>query len=108
MSSELTRLSREVCEVLLQQTDPADFAPAEDWIDLGTLVQAMELRGCFLMVNSTSHGGLRRIAAFHVTTAQGFPCMGSSEWGEYATVGEAVLRAAHEALINPRVGGGQP
>lgn len=102
-SDELAQMAEEVRRVLLTQTAPGDFDPVDDWYDLGLLVQAMEVQGHYLMLNSACEQQLRRTAAFHRTTSQGYPCTGSSEWGPFATVGEAVLRAAHESLIHPRV-----
>ena len=67
------------------------------------VVDVMESHGYFLMVNSIAAPRLKRIAAFHRVTPEGFPCAGSSEWGPYPTLGEAILRAADEALFRPRV-----
>lgn len=103
MAADLRTLAREVAKALFRATDPEEFRPEEDWHDAGMLVEALEARGFCLLLNSAwKDGRIRRIASFHKETAQGFPCAGSSEWGFFPTVGEAVLRAAHEALLNPR------
>jgi hypothetical protein len=96
-------LAREVARVLLPNTAPETFRPHREWLDFGLLVEALEARGLFLMTNSaTKDGRVRRTASFHRVTGLGYPCVGSSEWGPFATHGEAVLRAAHEALCRPR------
>jgi hypothetical protein len=96
-------MARDVVKALFRATDPEEFHPESDWHDLGMLIDALEVRGLCLLLNSAFQGGrVRRIASLHQETGQGFPCRGSSEWGFYPTVGEAVLRAAHEALITPR------
>jgi hypothetical protein len=96
-------LARDVAKALFRATDPEEFRPEEDWHDLGMLIEALEIRGFSLLLNSAFRDGrVRRIASFHKETDQGFPCLGSSEWGFFERVGEAVLRAAHEALTNPR------
>jgi hypothetical protein len=92
-----------VAEALFSATDPREFRPEEDWHDLGLLIDALEVRGFCLMLNSAFRDGrIRRIAALHRESAQGYPCIGSSEWGPFERIGEAVLRAAHEALTAPR------
>jgi hypothetical protein len=96
-------LAREVAGVLLPNTDPAGFHPHRDWLDFGLLIEAMEVRGLNLMTNTArKEGRVRRTASFHRETALGYPCIGSSEWGWFATHGEAALVAAHEALTKPR------
>jgi hypothetical protein len=96
-------MAREVVKALFRATDPEEFRPEEDWHDVGMLIDALETKGFSLLLNSAWRDGrIRRIASFHRETDQGFPCAGSSEWGFFATVGEAVLRAAHEALTSPR------
>jgi hypothetical protein len=96
-------MGREVAKALFRATDPEEFRPEEDWHDVGMLIDALEAKGFCLLLNSAWRDGrIRRIASFHRETEQGFPCAGSSEWGFFPTVGEAVLRAAHEALTNPR------
>lgn len=95
--------AREVAGALLPNTDPATFRPHVEWLDFGLMVEALEARGLYLMTNSaTQNGRVRRTASFHRVTGQGYPCAGSSEWGFFATHGEAALRAAHEALLKPR------
>ena|SRR5687767_12700152 len=92
-------MARDVAKSLFRATDPEEFRPEEDWHDLGMLIEALEIRGFCLLLNSAFQGGrIRRIASLHQETEQGFPCMGSSEWGFYPKVGEAVLRAAYLAL----------
>lgn len=91
-----------VRRALWPKTPEGSFDPATRWEDVGRLVDAMEASGYFLMVNSTSEPVLRRIAAFHRVTEQGFPCAGSSEWGPFPTLGTAILVAADEALYRPR------
>jgi hypothetical protein len=96
-------MARAVAGRLFTATEPDEFRPESDWHDLGVLVEALELEGFCLMLNSAWRDGrIRRIAAFHRETATGYPCVGSSEWGYFDRVGEAVLRAAHEALVSPR------
>jgi hypothetical protein len=100
---DLREMARDVAKALFRATDPEEFRPEEDWHDLGMLIEALEIRGFCLLLNSAFRDGrIRRIASFHRETDQGFPCLGSSEWGFFARAGEAVLRAAHEALIRPR------
>ncbi len=100
---ELDDLAAEIARDLLPNTDPTGFRPHEDWHDLGLLVAGLEARGLYLMLNSAvKPPGVRRIASLHRDTGWGYPCIGSSEWGFFPTIGEAVLRAAHEALIQPR------
>jgi hypothetical protein len=100
---DLRPLARAVAGALFRATDPEEFRPEEDWHDLGMLIEALEIRGFCLLLNSAFRDGrIRRIASFHKETEQGFPCAGSSEWGFFDRVGEAVLRAAHEALTKPR------
>jgi hypothetical protein len=101
--TEVRALARDVAKALFRATDPEEFRPEEDWHDLGMLIEALEVRGFCLMLNSAFRDGrIRRIAALHRETGQGYPCLGSSEWGPFERVGEAVLRAAHEALTAPR------
>jgi hypothetical protein len=96
-------MARDVAGALFTATAADEFRPEEDWHDLGLLVEALEIRGFCLMLNSAFRDGrIRRIDAFHRETGGGYPCVGSSEWGAFVTVGEAVLRAAHEALLAPR------
>ncbi|HYC78543.1 MAG TPA: hypothetical protein VEI02_13025 [Planctomycetota bacterium] len=100
---DLEALARATARELLAGTDPATFRPHDDWLDLGLLVRAMEARGLYLMTNSAlKDGRVRRMASFHRDTGRGYPCVGASEWGFFATHGEAVLRAAHEAVTRPR------
>jgi hypothetical protein len=102
-------MAADVARALFRATDPAEFSPQDDWHDLGMLVEALEVRGFCLLLNSAFQGGrIRRIASLHRETDQGFPCMGSSEWGFYARVGEAVLRAAHQAVAAGNLGRGTP
>jgi hypothetical protein len=92
-----------VARALFRATDPDEFHPEEDWHDLGMLIDALEIRGFCLLLNSAfREGRIRRMASLHKESEQGFPCVGSSEWGFFDRIGEAVLRAAHEALTNPR------
>lgn len=100
MGNELASLADEVRRILFPEA--RGFDPARDWSDLGRLVTALEERGCFLMTNSAVAPALKRMASFHRSTPQGFPCVGSSGWGPFPTHGEAVLRAAHEVLTRPR------
>lgn len=96
-------LAVELAQALLTNTDSADFHPESEWIDLGLLVHSLETRGLYLMLNSAARDGrMRRIASLHRETDLGYPCIGSSEWGYFSSVGEAVLRAAHEAILHPR------
>jgi hypothetical protein len=100
-------MAGEVARALLRATDPEEFHPEEDWTDLGMLIEALEARGLCLMLNSAYRDGrIRRIAALHKETPEGFPCFGTSEWGTFDRIGEAVLRAAHAALIAPATRGG--
>lgn len=95
--------AREIARILLPNTDPAGFRPHREWLDFGLLIEALEVRGLYLMTNSaTKDGRVRRTASFHKVTGLGYPCAGSSEWGPFATHGEAVVRAAYEALVKPR------
>ena len=99
---DLRSMARDVARWLFRTTDPEEFHPEDDWHDLGMLIEALEIRGFCLLLNSAFQGGrIRRIASLHRETEQGFPCMGSSEWGFYPKIGEAVLRAAHQALAAP-------
>ena len=96
-------MARAVAGALFRATDPDEFRPEEDWHDLGMLIEALEIKGFCLLLNSAWQGDrIRRIASLHRESDKGFPCMGSSEWGFYKHIGEAVLRAAHEALTAPR------
>jgi hypothetical protein len=102
-SDPLAVLCADVARALLPNTDAAAFRPDREWLDFGLLIDAMEARGLYLMTNSaTKDGRVRRTASFHRVTGLGYPCVGSSEWGYFATHGEAALRAAHEALLKPR------
>lgn len=101
MDAEQRRQAEQVRQVVAPDS-PAPFDPAGDWTHLGALVEGMESRGYYLMLNSAVSPQLKRVAAFHRVEGGGFPCAGSSEWGPYATIGEAVLRAAHESLFAPR------
>ena len=103
---ERAEIADKVARVLFPERT-GTFDPARDWGDLGALIEGMEAFGYFLMVNSTSHPELRRVAAFHRVTERGFPCAGSSEWGPFPTLGGAVLAAAGEALFEPRGAGGR-
>jgi len=102
-----TEPAEQVRMVLLPGREPGAFDPAHAWADLGLLIEGMEERGYYLMLNSAVSPRLKRVASFHRVTAQGFPCAGSSEWGPFATVGAAVLAAAHEALFAPRTQDGE-
>lgn len=103
MTVDARTMARDVAKALLRATDPEEFRPEEDWYDLGMLIDALEARGFCLLLNSAFRDGrIRRIASFHQETPHGFPCVGSSEWGFFDRPGEAVLRAAHEALTSPR------
>jgi hypothetical protein len=98
---DLRAMARDVARAMFRATDPEEFRPEEDWHDLGMLVEALEVRGYCLLLNSAFQSGrIRRIASLHRETEQGFPCAGSSEWGFYPRVGEAVLRAAHQAVVS--------
>ncbi|MAG57160.1 MAG: hypothetical protein CMJ83_12780 [Planctomycetes bacterium] len=97
------RLAEEVRRVLWPAGLDDGFDPVSSWADLGRLLEVLEGRGCYLMTNSVNDPELRRMASLHRSTPHGYPCVGSSEWGTYARLGEAVLRAAHEALLHPRV-----
>jgi hypothetical protein len=94
-------LSADVGSVLFPD-DARSFDPVGSWQDLGRLLETLEARGMYLMTNSVADPGVRRMASFHKMTPQGYPCVGSSEWGRYPSLGDAVLRAAHEALLHPR------
>src|SRR5262245_43735884 len=101
--ADLRPMARAVAQALFRATDPDEFRPEEDWHDRGSLTEALEVRVFCLLLDSAYQGSrVRRIASLHRETAQGFPCMGSSEWGFFEHIGEAVLRAAHEALTAPR------
>lgn len=102
MVHDFPRLAEETRQRLLPALAPGSFAPQHNWDHLGQLVESMEARGCYLMTNSAATPNLRRMASFHRSTARGFPCVGTSEWGSFATHGEAVLLAAHAALFEPR------
>ena len=100
MSRSLESLASEVSSELFGSEE--SIRPWDSWSDLGRLLEAMEDRGCYLMTNSVADPGVRRMASFHRHKQGGYPCVGSSNWGGFETLGEAVLRAAHEALISPR------
>ncbi len=102
VEAPLKETSEKLRLVLAPETEEGAFDPAHDWEHLGLVVTRMEEKGYFLMVNSTATAYLKRVASFHLITDRGFPCAGSSEWGPFPTIGEAVLRAAHEALFHPR------
>lgn len=102
MPHDFERLAEETRQQLLPASVPGSFSPQRSWDDLGRLVLAMEARGCFLMTNSAATPELKRMASFHRSTARGFPCVGSSEWGPFTAHGEAVLLAAHAALFHPQ------
>lgn len=101
MDADLHEMARELGDRLLPGGG-AGFDPAGSWEDLGRLLSALEERGLFLMTNSVADPGVRRMAAFHKHAAKGYPCVGMSSWGAYKTIGEAVLRAAHAAIFDPR------
>ena len=105
MSADPSQMTEEIRAVLFPDEPAGGFDPVGRWEDLGRLLEALEDRGCFLMTNSVDDPTLRRMASFHRSTARGYPCVGSSEWGMFARVGEAIVVAAHETLINPRVKG---
>jgi hypothetical protein len=95
--------AREIARLLLPNTEAKQFRPHREWLDFGLLVEALEAQGLYLMTNSaTKDGKVRRTASFHKVTGFGYPCVGSSEWGPFQTHGEAVVRAAYEALVKPR------
>ncbi len=100
MPDDLSRMIDEVKKELFPGS--GGFDPVRNWNDLGRLVLALEARGCFLMTNSAADPAVKRMASFHKSTPRGFPCVGSSEWGRFATHGEAILRAAHQAVTAPR------
>lgn len=101
--SELKAMASVVAKALVPEVEAATFDPVGDWRHAGAIIAALEKQRVFLMVNSaTKDGRVRRIAALHRDTGTGYPCVGSSEWGFYPTLGEAVLRAAHEAVTKPR------
>ena len=98
----LAEMSEKLRLVLAAARQEGTFDPAHDWEHLGLLVTRMEEKGYFLMVNSSATTHLKRVASFHLVSERGFPCAGSSEWGPFPTIGEAVLRAAYEALFHER------
>jgi len=100
--TDMAKLADEVCAVLWPDLSPGSFDPISRWEDLGRLLESLEDRGCYLMTNTVADPKLRRMAAFHRATERGYPCVGASEWGAFARLGDAVLRAAHEALTHPR------
>jgi len=102
MSADVGRLSEEIRAALFPDEPPGGFDPIGSWDDLGRMLEALEGRGCYLMTNSVSDPSLRRMASFHRSTARGYPCVGSSEWGAFERLGDAVVMAAHEALTRPR------
>lgn len=102
MSVDVATLADEVRQVLFPDEAAGRFDPVARWEDFGRLIEALEARGCFLMTNTVSDPVLRRTASFHKSTNQGYPCVGATAWGPFATLGEAVLVAAHEALLRPR------
>jgi hypothetical protein len=95
-------LAEDLRRRLFPDRPPGDFDPVRRWDDLGLLVTALEAQGLFLMTNSAADPMVKRMASFHRSTPRGFPCAGSSEWGRFPTHGEAILRAAHEAILAPR------
>jgi hypothetical protein len=102
MAESTEKLAEDVRQRLFPELRAGQFAPQSNWADLGQLIVALEADGMYLMTNSAVAPALKRIAAFHRSTATGFPCAGSSEWGPFASHGEAVLRAAHAALFSRR------
>ena len=102
MSAELAQKSNEIRALLFPGDGASAFDPVNCWSDFGRMLEALEARGCFLMTNSVDDPSVRRMASFHRSTARGYPCVGSSEWGTFERLGEAVLLAAHEALTKPR------
>lgn len=102
MTDHCPQLAEEIRQRLFPTLPVDGFAPQKDWADLGRLVTALEARGLYLMTNSAVAPALKRMASFHRSTPAGFPCAGSSEWGPFATHGEAILRAAHAALLHPK------
>ena len=102
MSADVASLADDVRQVLFPETAEGGFDPVGRWEDFGRMIEALESRGCFLMTNTVSDPQLRRMASFHQSTNEGYPCLGASEWGAFARLGEAVLLAAHEALLKPR------
>ncbi len=101
--TDIANMATTVAKALLPDIDPPTFDPVGRWDHVGLLISAFESRRIFLMVNSaTKDGRIRRIAALHRDTGVGYPCVGSSEWGFFATHGEALLRAAYEAVTRPR------
>ena len=102
MSADVASLADDVRQVLFPETAAGGFDPVGRWEDFGRMIEALESRGCFLMTNTVSDPQLRRMASFHKSTNEGYPCLGASEWGAFARLGEAVLLAAHEALLKPR------
>ncbi|MEE2711174.1 MAG: hypothetical protein VX913_00220 [Planctomycetota bacterium] len=102
MSADAASMADDVRQVLFPETASGAFDPIACWEDFGRMIEALESRGCFLMTNTVSDPKVRRMASFHKSTEQGYPCVGASEWGPFARLGEAVLMAAHEALLEPR------
>lgn len=102
MSADVVLKCEEIRAVLFPDEPAGGFDPVNSWADFGRMLEALEARGCFLMTNSVSDPTLRRMASFHRSTARGYPCVGSSEWGAFERLGEAVVTAAHEALTKPR------
>jgi hypothetical protein len=98
--SDLDQLAQQVQIVLFSQS-VSPFRPHSSWEDFGMMLVALESRGLYLMTNSVADPKVRRMAAFHKATEKGYPCVGMSGWGSFASVGEAVLRAAHAALTKP-------
>jgi len=102
VTDDLRRMGERVRRIVAPDADPSAFDPLGSWEDLGRLVDGMEGQGYYLMVSTARMPHLKRMAAFHVVTKEGFPCAGSSGWGPFETIAEAVLRAADEALYRPR------
>lgn len=102
MLNDYPNLAEALRQRLLPTLAAGSFAPQSSWEHLGLLVQSMETRGCYLMTNSAVAPALKRMASFHRSTPQGFPCVASSEWGPFTTHGEAILVAAHAAVFHPR------
>ena len=103
MRVDLDALAEDVRSALSLDLAAGAFDPVTRWDHLGILLERLEEDGCYLMTNSVADPELRRMASFHRMTDRGYPCVGASEWGRFERLGEAVLRAAHETLLQPRV-----
>jgi hypothetical protein len=65
-AADLRPMAGAVARALFRATDPDEFRPEEDWHDLGMLIEALEIRGFCLLLNSAFRDGrIRRMASLH-------------------------------------------